>query len=384
MTRFTICIFAALQLFMLKTLAQKNPITIQWKIAGQLPAANAQAEGLGMSGSIAGIHHNMLLVAGGSNFPDSMPWLGGKKKYYDMGYVFKKKDDDLKNYRSFRLPFAIAYAASCTTPQGILSAGGENENGISNKVLLIQWDPGKNSVIINKLPDLPFAVTNASVTANGNKIYLAGGETINTVSDKFLILDLKNLAAGWKILPSLPKAVSHSVMAMQSGGDHNSIYVIGGRKRNAGSTSELYSSTFQFDLRTNKWSEKRSLPYNLSAGTGIAYGNRHILLFGGDKGEVFHRTEELIAAINEEKDEIKKKQLNKQKIFVQSSHPGFSNEVLMYNTVTDKWTKSGNIPFENPVTTVACKWGSNIIIPGGEIKAGVRTPHILLGKISVK
>lgn len=371
-------------LFATATSAQKIHLgTIQWKISGTLPSANGELESLGFAGLIAGVNHEVLIVAGGSNFPDSMPWLGGKKKYYDDIYVLKKNQHGFfENYKSFKLPYAIAYVASCSTSEGVLSAGGENQNGLIDRALMMQWDKANKKIIFKNLPDLPFAVTNASVVTNQSIIYLAGGQTINDVSDKFFSLNLKKPSEGWKILPSLPKPVSHAVMLVQSNGDDNCIYLIGGRKENNGSTSELYSSTLQFDLKTKKWSEKKSLPYNLSAGTGMAKGANQIFLFGGDKGEIFHKTELLIAAINNEKDETKKKQLIRQKDSLQSSHPGFCKDVLLYNTVTDKWSVIGNIPFDVPVTTSAVQWGNDVLIPGGEIRAGVRTPQILKGKFS--
>ena len=61
------------------------------------------------------------------------------------------------------------------------------------------------------------------------------------------------------------------------------------------------------------------MPYALSAGTGILYDANNIILFGGDKGTVFHKTETLIAAINAEKDEVKKQELIKQKNKLQSN-----------------------------------------------------------------
>jgi N-acetylneuraminic acid mutarotase len=60
-----------------------------------------------------------------------------------------------------------------------------------------------------------------------------------------------------------------------------------------------------------------------------------------------------------------------------AAHPGFSKDVLLYNVQTNKWSKIGTIPFDSPVTTTAFKWGKRIYIPSGEIRAGVRTPHIL-------
>jgi N-acetylneuraminate epimerase len=74
--------------------------------------------------------------------------------------------------------------------------------------------------------------------------------------------------------------------------------------------------------------------------------------------------------------------LNKEKIKVQSSHPGFCRQVLTYDTEKDKWKEGSCIPFEVPVTTTAISWDGQVVIPSGEIRAGVRTPHILTAKIS--
>jgi N-acetylneuraminic acid mutarotase len=52
----------------------------------------------------------------------------------------------------------------------------------------------------------------------------------------------------------------------------------------------------------------------------------------------------------------------------------------LYDTIKDTWEKVGNIPFASPVTTVAVKWNGDVLIPGGEIRAGVRTPQFLLGR----
>ena len=67
--------------------------SIQWKIAGELPSANSHEKSLGFVGPVTGINNNILVVAGGANFPNAMPWVGGKKKYYDCGYLFKRQED---------------------------------------------------------------------------------------------------------------------------------------------------------------------------------------------------------------------------------------------------------------------------------------------------
>ncbi|MGN6402318.1 MAG: kelch repeat-containing protein [Flavisolibacter sp.] len=382
MNRLTTFLLSILMLFSFSSLAQKKQaIALQWKIAGELPAANGLTS-LGIAGPVAGVHNNVLIVGGGANFPYGMPWRGGAKKYYDDVFVFEKnKDSIVYTSQTFHLPFTLAYTANCSTPQGIVCAGGENAEGLSKKVMLLQWNEKAKDLAIKDLPDLPFAVTNASITYTNGLIYLAGGEIVHGVSNHFLSLDLNNIEGGWKQLPSLPRSVSHAVMVVQSNGHHNCIYLIGGRKKKENTPSDLYASVFQFDFTTNQWTEKKSLPYALSAGTGIATGNNSILLFGGDRGETFHKTELLITAINAEKDSVKKQQLIQQKAALQASHPGFSKEILLYNTIENKWMKDGCIPFHVPATTTAVMWGGDVIIPSGEIKAGVRTPQILMATL---
>jgi len=62
----------------------------------------------------------------------------------------------------------------------------------------------------------------------------------------------------------------------------------------------------------------------------------------------------------------------------------FSKEILLYNTVKDEWAAVGTVPFETPVTTTAVQYRDQVLIPSGEIKAGVRTPRILAAKLNLK
>lgn len=367
------------------TAQKKTELFCKWRTAAEFPAFHQQQKALGIAGPVTGVHQSKLIVAGGANFPDSMPWQGGKKKYYNAVYVYEKKGNKiLLLKKQFTLSFNIAYAACCSAPQGIIFAGGENENGISNKVFLLQWNKKTSTISTKQLPELPFALTNAAATVFDNIVYIAGGETTASVSNQLLALDLHNTEKGWKQLAVIPKAISHSVLAMQSSENNTSIYLVGGRKKNSTGISDLYSSVFEFNIKKNQWEEKKALPYPLSAGTGIATNPNEILIFGGDKGTTFHQVEMLIAAINVEKDETKKQELVLQKNKLQSEHSGFSKEMLLYNTLTDSWKTVGNIPFETPVTTMAVKWGNEVIIPSGEIKAGVRSSKILSVKILQK
>jgi cyclically-permuted mutarotase family protein len=367
-------------------LAQKKQnYFLKWDIAAELPADSGQQNSLGIAGPVTGIHKGVLFIAGGANFPEAMPWQGGAKKFHAAIHVYAAKHSKLKLLaKTFSLPHPVAYAASCNTATGVLYAGGESEKGISDKVWLMMWDNKTEEIFFKTLPALPFPVSNAAVTLIGNIVYLAGGETAANTSAQFLSLDLNNTSAGWRKLADIPQPVSHTVLAAALNKTGDKIYLCGGRKKNSNGISTLYNNVFVYDVVANSWAEKKALPYALSAGTGIMHDAKNILLFGGDKGTVFNQTETLIAAINAEKDPAKKQELVEKKNKLQSEHPGFSKEVLLYNIKNDTWKIIGTIPFETPVTTTAVKWKSGVFIPSGEIKAGVRSPKIIAVKIQQK
>lgn len=381
MNRITSFIFLFMYVTSYAAAQHNKQIKLAWKIAGSLPAPASSERSLGVAGPVSGIHNNILVVAGGANFPGDMPWLGGMKEYYDELFAYEISEDSLKIIPStFNLNNKIAYAASCSTSMGIVYAGGENHEGLSVKAWLLQYNAKDNNFVEIALPDLPLALANASISESNNKLYLAGGETLTGASTGLYSLDLNNIDRGWISLADVPKPISHAVMAISESGDRTEIYLLGGRKKNAAGISDLYSSVYVYNVHENEWKEKPSLPYPLSAGTGVCFG-ASILLFGGDRGVVFNQTEVLIRAINAESDPVRKQRLNEQKIKLQSAHPGFSSEVLMYDTCSGSTRSIGQLPYETPVTTLAIKSGNNVFIPSGEIRAGVRTPSILLGKI---
>lgn len=366
-------------------LAQQPGLSsIKWKIAAQLPPVIGETVSIGLAGPLTGVTNDVLIIAGGANFPDGLPWNGGKKKYHDDIFVLQHKKNGKFHWldtKAQKLTDATAYGANVSTKYGIAYLGGENEKGISDAAILLQWNSQSKKIEIIKLPNLPIPLTNASATVYKNIIYIAGGETINVVSDKLFSLNLDDTAKGWKQLPNLPYAVSSAVLAVQSNGKQQNIYLLGGRKKNTNAVSDFYNSVYAFNLTTGTWQQEEQIPSPKAAGTGIAVGKNQILLFGGDEGETFNKTETLIMAIANEKDEVKKNALIEQKNKLQMAHPGFKPEVLLYNTVTNNWSQLANIPFPSAATTTAVLWGKCIFIPSGEIKAGVRTAQILLGTI---
>ena len=374
--------FAISMLTLNAVLAQKiEAIHTTITVAEYLPSLSNNKQSLGFAGPITGTNNGIFIVAGGANFPELMPWQGGKKFYYKDVFVYTRKNQQISFKKSSQLPFNIAYAACCSSVEGIFFAGGENENGIMNSAYLLNWNNQKESIDTKILPALPFALTNASAVAINNIIYVAGGETAISVSNKLLALDLHNLNKGWQFLPNIPKAVSHAVMTVLSDGKKAKLYLIGGREKKQSGISELFKSVFEFNIQASTWSEKTSLPYSLSAATGVSFGFNDMLVFGGDDGKTFHQVELFLAAINNEKDSLKKQAIIQQKNTLQAAHPGFSKNILRFNLPTNTWTLIDSIHFDIPVTTTAVDCDGMVLIPSGEIRAGVRSPKILSVKI---
>ena len=75
---------------------------------------------------------------------------------------------------------------------------------------------------------------------------------------------------------------------------------------------------------------------------------------------------------------MKKDMLTKNKVDFLENHPGFSNQILVYNVLSKSWSYLAEIPGKAPVTTVAFPWKEKIVIPSGEIRPGVRTDRVII------
>ncbi|MGX5817725.1 sodium:solute symporter family transporter [Chitinophaga lutea] len=365
----------------------QQPNLIKWKVAARLPSLPDNAPQPGVAGAFAGVHNNMLIVAGGANFPNGMPWTGGKKVYRQEIYVLSHStaNDSLIAARSFSLDSPAAYGASATLPIGIACAGGENGNGPLDRAFLLRWDDAQKQVTIKDLPPLPVPLTNTAGAAIGTTFYVAGGENNDGVSNTLFALNLSLPAPAWEKRASIPAALSHGVLVAQSNGTKTKLYLIGGRARTNSGISELSSKAWSYDPENDQWAaiapvhDARGVT-NLSAATAVAAGSSYILVMGGDKGDVFHRLETLQAQIARTSDADKEK-TDAERRAILEHHPGFNTDVLLYNTVTDAWTVAGKLPFAAPVTTSAVKWNGAIYLPSGEIRPGTRTADVLRGEI---
>jgi len=360
----------------------KASFTINWSLLASLPQP-VKAQTAGLAGAFTGASGKTIWIAGGANFSNGLPWEGGTKILHDTIFFFHRKGQHaaLLPQRN-RLPFAVAYGVSIPMQKGVACIGGQTNTGFSEKAFIAKLTDDAANLTIENLPDLPTGVANAAGTVAGNKIYIAGGETVTGVVSSFLCLDLSTTQPRWKKLADLPQAVSHTMLVAQSYKNETALYLIGGRRKERSGISEFFATVYRYNSKADTWESCAPLPYPISAHTGVTHGTQQILVLGGDKGLVFGKVEKALVAIEKETDAAKKAQLIKEKNEWQNTHPGFSREILLYNTDKDTWETAGSLPFPTPVTTQAFTWGKDIILPSGEIKAGVRSPAIWIGKIT--
>jgi N-acetylneuraminate epimerase len=368
--------------------SQKTDINhIEWRTAAQLQNTDGTVS-LGFAGAINGISNDALIVTGGANFQDKMPWEGGKKHYSKEIHLLQKTNGQYtwnKNVQS-TLPEPIAYCGTTSTDSGVVYVGGENENGLSNKAFALHWNPSKNEVEVKALPNFPLAITNIALTHIGNVVYALGGDEAKKSSDLFFCLDLNCSNPEWKALPKLPIALANAVAVVQKGKEGKTIYVVGGRTKTPSGISDLHNTTFSFNLKKQIWETCAVISdgintTNFSAGAGVPVGSHSVLIVGGDNGLTFHKIETYLSQIAQTDNPEEKAKLIAEKNILNTTHQGFYKGMLLYNTLTNTWSKLGELPFLAHVTTTAVLWNKEIVLSNGEIKPGIRTPDVMIAKI---
>lgn len=349
---------------------------MQWSTIGTLPTPSGMNKQYGLAGALIGIHRQNLVIAGGANFPDALPWQGGTKTYHKHLYQARLKHGKVEWANISSLPAARAYSANVSTPWGIICIGGENEQGPTDQVWLIKTR-SHSPATCTELPPLPKPLSNASATIMKNKIYVVGGENQREVSASVYYLDWTDRQKGWQIGPSLPQPVSHTLLLA----DSSTLFLIGGRKRNYDAPSDFYAAVWQLESDQSSWQTGPSLPFPLSAHSGVVL-NHHLVVLSGDQGHTFRQVEQINIDLSTGAHRANPGPLNHQKQELLNNHPGFSKTILLLNIHDHRWQYLNSMTITPPVTTTAVKYQGAVILSNGEIKPGQRTPHLFLGTMN--
>ena len=381
---------------------------IRWEVMARTP------DTLGLAGVFSGLVDGKLIVAGGANFPDGMPWEGGKKHWSADVCIL---DDDQtvgghgngtaavgnpdghtaistgawKVYPN-AMPLPLAYGASAVIPEGLLCIGGNNASGTSDRVFLIHTD----GTVEERVP-MPQPLSQMAFARDGNRLWIAGGDTDGRAQRVFMTLDLSS--GEWQRLeqwPGLPRAFAAA--AVQSDGQDNCLYLFGGRDYEPGSEWRVPRDAWAYNPRLGEWKDVPG-EFDTMAGTASPFGTNHILLIGGcsPANERFNGVR-LYHTVTGTMMEYPME--GSSPLFRESLRPCPGGQVSLgglqgetqASQLAGRGPQSGRVFHgtvgccperetfpEIPVTTTLVRDGDGVWLVSGEVAPGVRTPAILKG-----
>ena len=358
-------------------IGQNASIQLQWTDIAAIPAIeDPQRPHPGLAGAFAGVHNNILIIAGGANFPNGPSWENGRKAYHQNIHLLSPNADGTYRWINpkIRLRTPTAYGLSIPTDDGLVCIGGMNNTQALDEVFQLSWQPESNELLRRDLPRLPVPLANLAGGKAGNTIYVAGSPE-GSPEKYFWSFDLHDLQAGWQSLPPWPgPARTHAAGAIQNNGEHDCFFMIKGRSKIGSQPTRFLKETLVYDPKSQYWEQIPVTPDDplgnrpLSAATAIPAGANNILVFGGDDGTIFLEIERLNATGTTEAASLRDS--------LMANHPGFSTDLLSFHTITGSWQLAGQVPRPAPVTTTVVAWDDQLILPSGEIAPCIRTPAI--------
>ncbi|HEX5222605.1 MAG TPA: galactose oxidase [Verrucomicrobiae bacterium] len=332
---------------------QSAELALHWQQLPPLP------DPIGFAGPFAGTSGGALIVAGGANFPDKMPWEGGRKVWYDTVYILDRTNGAWRG--GFKLPRPLGYGVSVTTTDGVICIGGSDEKQHVRDVFLLSWKQGE--LKCNPLPPLPQPLANSCGAVVGNTVYVAGGTATPDATNalkSFWALDLGKREVNWRELSPWPGPPRMLAVAASVGG---SFYLTGGTDLAPDSKGQPVRTYLKDAYRFTPgvgWQRIADMPNPVVAAPTPApvCNGSGFLVIGGDDGSL----------VNFEP---------------KSKHPGFPKRVLSYDTKLEKWSVLGDAPVSR-ATLPTAEWSGLTVMPSGEAKPGVRSPEVRAVRPSVK
>lgn len=329
--------------------AADGAVSLEWTPLPSLPKTP------GVASAFVGSSYDVLLVAGGANFPDAPPWQNGTKIWHDRIYALIDQQWQIVA----KLPSPCAYGLSFQTPRGVLCVGGSDAQHHRSNVFLMRFDAGQ--IEFENLPALPFPIANACGVLVGSTVYIVGGTVspeATTASSSFLSLDLKSAQPRWNQLPDLP---GPGRMLSVAATDEKSVFIFSGASLAVGDDGKPVRSylrdSWQFDVSRNTWQRRTDLPFAVVAGPSPApmlKSGKFIILGGDDGSRIGFKPPE--------------------------NHPGFAKSALIYDPGTDEWIADTVLEISRVTVPVVADSGG-FILASGEVRPGVRSPEVWRLKI---
>lgn len=305
---------------------------------------------LGVAAPFAGVSGGALLVAGGANFPDKMPWEGGTKVWHDQVWLLPEPGGTWRE--AGKLPHPLAYGI-CVTAQGsVVCVGGSDAGRHFADAFRLRWKDGQLNT--EALPPLPIALSGGSGALVGGTLYVACGSAEpgeKSATNRAFALDLSATQPRWRELPPLP---GRARILAAGAAVEDAFYVLGGAALvtdTAGKTAREYLKEAWRYREDSGWTRLADLPSpSVAAPSPAPVIDGRILLIAGDDGS----------------------RVGFQPV---AEHPGFPKTILSYEPATNRWSEAGETPAPR-ATVPTVEWLGRFVIPSGEVRPGVRSPEV--------
>lgn len=297
----------------------------------------------------AGTHGDILICAGGTNFPDKPMLEGGVKTWTDR--IFTLEPGHAAWQEAGTLPVPYAYGASASIGEGLLCIGGCDREGHRKDVYLLSCTGGMLKVAA--FPPLPVALAYMAAAELDGKVYLTGGceqPGEQECTNRVFMLDSRHPEQGWQEQSPLP---GRGRFLHQMAAVNGLLYVLGGiglKEEDGKQARELLTEAWSFSPNQG-WKRLPDMPYAIAAAPTPApvSGNGEIFLLGGDDGSG--------------------------KKYTPQNNPGFNNQSLCLDTATGTWHDGGAIAAPRAVLP-CCPWQNRFVIVNGELKPGRRSHEV--------
>ena len=303
----------------------------------------------GFAGMYAGTCGEIMICAGGTNFPEKPMLEGGAKTWTDRIFTLSPGENEWKEAGTLPVPYA--YGASAGIREGLLCIGGCGKEGHRKDVYLLNL--AKGTVTTHPFPSLPIALAYTAAAVLDGKVYLTGGGERPGEQDctnRVFMLDTRRTEQGWLEQAPLP---GRGRFLHQMAATDGALYVLGGiglREQDGQQVRELLKEAWSYTPE-HGWTRLPDMPYAIAAAPTPApvSGNGVIYLLGGDDGSG--------------------------KKYTPQTNPGFNNQSLCLDTADMTWHDAGPIAAPRAVLP-CCAWQDRFAAVNGELKPGRRSPEV--------
>ncbi|TKG94614.1 cyclically-permuted mutarotase family protein [Puteibacter caeruleilacunae] len=373
--------------------------SFKWKEFPDLPAGKNQKKQHGLASPFGGTHNDVVIVAGGCNFPEKPVYEGGAKRYYSDLFVLLEDEDGKPTWLSgYNLDREVAYGASVSTKYGVLFIGGNNSEQHFKQVDCVAWNNKESKINVEKWPELPFSMERMGAALVEDKVFVVGGLSDGKLKNTLLMLDLSKYGNDdfqWEVMPSFPGPARLQPLAVgQNDAEEGHLYVFGGSSfPDDADTPSITTDGLEFNPKTNAWSatsiitDDEQSRVSMHGACGVAEGVNHIIAIGGVNYNRFNDAwlkERLGKKANEANDTVAINQYLTWK-YEYLTQPVewymFSRKVMAYHSVTDSWAAVAEYPFPGPAGAVMVPWKKGWLVINGEVKPGERSSKVYYGEI---